>query len=53
MSLSNKLPSYQAGMLVIVLIGVTLGVLKERTSTTFTAFVHVLYDVGAVLLPDF
>ena len=41
------------GMIVIVLIGVTLGVLKERTSTTFTACVHVLYDVGAFLLPDF
>lgn len=41
------------GMIVIVLIGIALGVLKERTSTTFTACVHVLYDLGAFLLPDF
>ena len=40
------------GMVVIVIIGVTLGVLKERTSTTFTACVHVLYDLGAFFLPD-
>jgi membrane protease YdiL (CAAX protease family) len=41
------------GMIVIVVIGVALGVLKERTSTTFTACVHVLYDLGAFLLPEF
>jgi membrane protease YdiL (CAAX protease family) len=41
------------GMIVIVLIGVGLGIVKERTSTTFTILVHVLYDVGAFLLPDF
>ena len=41
------------GMIVIVLIGVALGLLKERTSTTFTACAHVLYDIGAFLIPDF
>jgi membrane protease YdiL (CAAX protease family) len=41
------------GMIMIVLMGIALGVLKNRTSTTFTALVHVLYDVGAFLLPDF
>jgi membrane protease YdiL (CAAX protease family) len=40
------------GMIVIVIIGVGLGIVKERTSTTFTALVHVLYDIGAFLLPD-
>lgn len=39
------------GMIVIVLIGIGLGVVKERTSTTFTIVVHVLYDIGAFLLP--
>jgi uncharacterized protein len=39
------------GMIVIVLIGVGLGVVKERTSTTVCALVHVLYDLGAFLLP--
>ncbi len=41
------------GMVMIVLMGIALGVLKNRTSTTFTAVVHVLYDIGAFLLPDF
>jgi len=41
------------GMVMIVLMGIALGVLKNRTSTTFTAVVHVLYDVGAFLMPDF
>jgi membrane protease YdiL (CAAX protease family) len=41
------------GMIVIVLIGIGLGLVKERTSTTFTIIVHVLYDIGAFLLPDF
>jgi len=41
------------GMVMIVLMGIALGLLKNRTSTTFTAVVHVLYDVGAFLLPDF
>jgi membrane protease YdiL (CAAX protease family) len=41
------------GMVVIVVIGLGLGIVKERTSTTFTALVHVLYDIGAFLLPDF
>ena len=39
------------GMIVIVLIGIALGIVKERTSTTFTAVVHVFYDIGAFLLP--
>jgi membrane protease YdiL (CAAX protease family) len=41
------------GMVVIVLIGLGLGIVKERTSTTFVAIVHVLYDLGAFLIPDF
>ena len=41
------------GMIVIVLIGIGLGAVKERTSTSFVMLVHVLYDVGAFLLPDF
>lgn len=41
------------GMVVIVLIGIGLGVVKERTSTTCVILVHVLYDAGAFLLPDF
>lgn len=41
------------GMIVIVLIGIGLGLVKERTSTTFVIIVHVLYDTGAFLLPDF
>lgn len=38
--------------LMIFLMGVGLGLLKQRTSTTFTACVHVVYDIGAFLLPD-
>ena len=41
------------GMIVIVLIGIALGLVKERTSTSFVILVHVLYDAGAFLLPDF
>ena len=41
------------GMIVIVLIGIGLGLVKERTSTSFAIVVHVLYDVGAFLIPDF
>jgi membrane protease YdiL (CAAX protease family) len=41
------------GMLVIVLVGLALGAVKERTSTTFSIVVHVVYDLGAFLLPDF
>ena len=41
------------GMIVIVLIGIGLGLVKERTSTSFVILVHVLYDAGAFLLPDF
>ena len=41
------------GMIVIVLIGIGLGIVKERTSTSCCILVHVLYDVGAFLIPDF
>jgi membrane protease YdiL (CAAX protease family) len=41
------------GMIVIVLIGLGLGIVKERTSTSCCILVHVLYDAGAFLLPDF
>ena len=41
------------GIALIFLIGVTLGILRERTSTTFTAVAHMLYDIAAFLLPDF
>jgi membrane protease YdiL (CAAX protease family) len=41
------------GMLIILVVGLALGVLKQRTSTTFTACVHVIYDIGAFVLPDF
>ena len=41
------------GMLVIVLIGIGLGIVKERTSTSCVILVHVLYDAGAFFLPDF
>jgi membrane protease YdiL (CAAX protease family) len=41
------------GMVMIFVVGLALGVLKQRTSTTFTACVHVIYDIGAFVLPDF
>jgi len=41
------------GIIVIVVIGLALGLIKERTSTTFAACVHVIYDIGAFFLPDF
>ena len=41
------------GIALIFVIGVTLGILRERTSTTFTAVAHMLYDIAAFLLPDF
>jgi hypothetical protein len=41
------------GIVLIFLIGVALGILRERTSTTFTAVAHMLYDIAAFLLPDF
>jgi membrane protease YdiL (CAAX protease family) len=40
------------GMVMIFVVGIGLGLLKQRTSTSFTACVHVLYDVGAFLLPE-
>jgi hypothetical protein len=36
------------GMLVVMLIGVLLGVLRKRTSTTVCIAVHALYDVAAI-----
>ncbi len=41
------------GIVLIFLIGVALGILRERTSTTFTSVAHMLYDIAAFLLPDF
>ncbi len=41
------------GIVMIFLVGVGMGLIKRRTSTTFTAAVHVLYDIGAFVLPDF
>ena len=41
------------GIIVIFIIGIVLGVTRRRKSTTFTACVHMLYDIGAFLLPDF
>jgi membrane protease YdiL (CAAX protease family) len=38
------------GILMIFAVGLGLGVLKRHTSTTFTAVVHVLYDLGAFLV---
>ncbi len=40
------------GIILIFLIGVVLGVLRDRTSTTFTALAHMLYDIAAFLIPD-
>jgi membrane protease YdiL (CAAX protease family) len=41
------------GMIVIFCIGVILGILKNWKSTTFTACVHMLYDLIPFSLPDF
>lgn len=38
------------GVFMIFLLGVGLGLLKRRTSTTFTVVVHVVYDLGAFLV---
>ncbi|MGH7388635.1 MAG: lysostaphin resistance A-like protein [Candidatus Rokuibacteriota bacterium] len=38
------------GVLMIFAVGLALGVLKQRTSTTFTMLVHVVYDLGAFSL---
>ncbi|MBI3827126.1 MAG: CPBP family intramembrane metalloprotease [Candidatus Rokubacteria bacterium] len=40
------------GMAMIFVVGLALGVLKQRTSTTFTACVHVFYDIGAFVFSD-
>jgi membrane protease YdiL (CAAX protease family) len=39
------------GMVMIFLVAVGLGIVKTRTSTTFTACVHVFYDMGTFFLP--
>lgn len=39
------------GVVMIFAMGVVLGILRRRTSTTFVASVHALYDIGAFLLP--
>jgi hypothetical protein len=41
------------GIVMIFVVALGLGVIKQRTSTTFTVVVHVLYDIGAFFLPDF
>jgi membrane protease YdiL (CAAX protease family) len=41
------------GIIVIFIIGIVLGVMRKRKSTTFTACVHMVYDIMAFLLPDF
>jgi membrane protease YdiL (CAAX protease family) len=40
------------GMAMIFVVGLALGLLKRRTSTTFTACVHVFYDIGAFVLSE-
>jgi membrane protease YdiL (CAAX protease family) len=40
------------GLVMIFLVGIALGLMKQRTSTTFVVSVHALYDIGAFLLPD-
>jgi CAAX protease family protein len=37
------------GMVVIFLLGMVLGTIRRRTSTTAAMAVHVLYDIVAVL----
>lgn len=37
------------GMLAILLLGVVLGLIRERTSTTIAILVHTIYDILAVL----
>jgi membrane protease YdiL (CAAX protease family) len=41
------------GIVLIFVIGIFLGILRQRKSTTFTACVHIFYDIIALLLPDF
>jgi membrane protease YdiL (CAAX protease family) len=38
------------GILMIFVVGLTLGLLRRRTSTTFAVIVHVVYDLGVFLL---
>ncbi len=39
------------GIFMIFVVGLGLGVARARTSTSFTIAVHVLYDLGAMLVP--
>jgi CAAX protease family protein len=41
------------GTIIIFCIGVILGIMRNRKSTTFTASVHMVYDIIAFSLPDF
>jgi hypothetical protein len=41
------------GIVMIFVVAVGLGIIRQRTSTTFTVVVHVLYDIGAFFVPDF
>jgi membrane protease YdiL (CAAX protease family) len=41
------------GIALIFVIGIVLGVMRKRRSTTFTACVHMVYDIAAFSLPDF
>jgi hypothetical protein len=38
------------GILMIFVVGLALGLLKRRTSTTFAVIVHVVYDLGVFLI---
>ncbi len=39
------------GIVIMFVLGLAFGWMKERTSTTFTAAVHTLYNLGAFFLP--
>jgi membrane protease YdiL (CAAX protease family) len=41
------------GIMLIFVMGIVLGIMRRRTSTTFTACVHMTYDIIAFSLPDF
>jgi CAAX protease family protein len=41
------------GIAIIFLVALGLGLVKNRTSTTFTICLHVIYDLGAFVLPGF
>jgi len=41
------------GIVLIFIIGTVLGIMRKRRSTTFSACVHMIYDIAAFSLPDF